>query len=177
MALSWQPKEMPHAKSRVNTPLPLAATPSALGALSRAFCFTRWRRRLDHRGCSHSVSAASEHATRPRTRRGNDNLGGRIRIFPHLSAAATTLQGWALAEQGQIAAGVGQLQRGLEVEHAIGKMIRRPYYLTLLVAAYWKAGQVEEAWWALTEALALVDTTGERWWEAEIQRLKGELRG
>ena len=47
---SFQKEEIPHAKSRVNTPLPLAATPSALGALSLAVYLTRWRSRLDHRG-------------------------------------------------------------------------------------------------------------------------------
>ena len=37
------------------------------------------------------------------------------------------------------------------------------------------AGQVEEGLRVLAEALTLVDTTEERWWEAELYRLKGEL--
>jgi predicted ATPase len=36
-------------------------------------------------------------------------------------------------------------------------------------------GQSEEGLIALAEALAQADTTGERWWEAELYRLKGEL--
>ena len=36
-------------------------------------------------------------------------------------------------------------------------------------------GQPEEGLTALTEALTLVDTTGERWYESELYRLKGEL--
>ena len=36
-------------------------------------------------------------------------------------------------------------------------------------------GQPEVGLTALAEALTLVDTTGERWYEAEIYRLKGEL--
>ncbi len=38
-----------------------------------------------------------------------------------------------------------------------------------------KVGQAEEGLRVLTEALDLVDKTSERWWEAELYRLKGEL--
>jgi hypothetical protein len=55
IAMSFQKQEIPHATSRVNTPLQLAATPSALGALALAFCLMPWRRRLDHRGCCQKV--------------------------------------------------------------------------------------------------------------------------
>jgi predicted ATPase len=40
---------------------------------------------------------------------------------------------------------------------------------------YGKRGQVEEGLAAVTEALTLVDKTGERFYEAELYRLKGEL--
>ena len=52
----------------------------------------------------------------------------------------------------------------------------RPYFLALLAEAYGKVGQVEEGLTALAEALALVDKTGERFYEAELYRLKGSLR-
>nr|NIO71038.1 tetratricopeptide repeat protein [Anaerolineae bacterium] len=41
--------------------------------------------------------------------------------------------------------------------------------------AYGKAGQAEEGLSVLAEALALVEKTGERYYEAELRRLKGEL--
>jgi hypothetical protein len=50
MAIAFQTQEIPHAKRCVNTLLLLAATPSALDALSFAFGLTHWHRRLDHRG-------------------------------------------------------------------------------------------------------------------------------
>jgi len=50
-----------------------------------------------------------------------------------------------------------------------------PYGLFLLAEAYGKTGQIEEGLTVLTEALAVVDKTGERWREAELYRLKGEL--
>jgi predicted ATPase len=51
----------------------------------------------------------------------------------------------------------------------------RPYWLALLAEAHRNAGQVEEGLSVLAEALAAVDKTGERFYEAELYRLKGEL--
>ena len=45
----------------------------------------------------------------------------------------------------------------------------------MLAEAYGKAGQAEEGLTALAEALAVVDKTGERFYEAELYRLKGRL--
>jgi predicted ATPase len=50
-----------------------------------------------------------------------------------------------------------------------------PYFLTLLAEAYGKEGQGEEGLSVLAEALAVVDRTGERVYEAELYRLKGTL--
>ena len=49
------------------------------------------------------------------------------------------------------------------------------YFLVLLAEAYGKAGQAEEGLSALVEALTVVDKSGERFYEAELYRLKGEL--
>ena len=51
----------------------------------------------------------------------------------------------------------------------------RPYCLALLAESHGTLGQPEAGLTVLTEALALVDTTGERWHEPELYRLKGEL--
>ena len=45
----------------------------------------------------------------------------------------------------------------------------------LLAEAYGEVGQTEAGLTVLAEALAVVDNTGERYWEAELYRLKGEL--
>src|SRR5262249_40136270 len=50
-----------------------------------------------------------------------------------------------------------------------------PAFLALLAEAYQIQGRVEEGLTILAEALALVDKNDERWWEAELHRLKGEL--
>jgi TOMM system kinase/cyclase fusion protein len=95
--------------------------------------------------------------------------------FPFSLAMGTILQGWALAAQGQGEEGIAQLRQGLVAYRATGAELRRPYYLALLAEAYGKGGEAEEGLKVLTEALAAVDKNGERMYEAELYRLKGEL--
>jgi predicted ATPase len=71
--------------------------------------------------------------------------------------------------------GIAQIHQGLAAWRATGAEWWRPYFLALLAEAYGKAGQAEEGLRALAEALATVDNTGERVYEAELYRLKGEL--
>ncbi|MGH6914720.1 MAG: hypothetical protein ACREH3_13560, partial [Geminicoccales bacterium] len=56
-----------------------------------------------------------------------------------------------------------------------GAKLRRPYYLGLLADALREAGEREEAAALVDEALAVVETSGERWWAAELYRLKATL--
>src|SRR5262249_32465875 len=86
---------------------------------------------------------------------------------------AITWRGWALAEQGQAEDGIQQIQQGMAAARAMGMELVRPHFLALLAEAYGKTGQVEEGLTALTEALAAVERTGERMYEAELYRLKG----
>jgi len=58
---------------------------------------------------------------------------------------------------------------------SIGQKLYRPYHLALLAEAYGEAGQPDLGLSCLAEALTLVEATEERWWEAEVRRLKGEL--
>jgi predicted ATPase len=95
--------------------------------------------------------------------------------FVQFLAGGTILQGWALAEQGQHEEGIAQIRQGLAAYQATGAELWRPYFLALLVAAYRKAGQNEEGLAVVAGALTVVDKTGERWYEAELYRLKGEL--
>jgi predicted ATPase len=90
-------------------------------------------------------------------------------------AQGTVLRGCALAALGWTAEGREQIYQGMEAWHATGAKLTRPWYLAQLAEACWHAGQVQEGLHRVEEALGLVDTTGERWWEAELHRLKGGL--
>jgi predicted ATPase len=96
--------------------------------------------------------------------------------FALLSAGGTVLHGWSLTEQGQREEGIGQMRQGLAGWQATGALSHRPYHLALLAEALGKAGQAKEALSAVDEALALSSATGERFWEAELHRLQGELQ-
>jgi predicted ATPase len=93
----------------------------------------------------------------------------------HWVAYDIVVRGWALAVQGQWEEGIAQIQQGLAVQQTVGSQIARPTFLSLLAEAHAAAGQVEAGLAVLAEALALVDSTQERYWEAEIYRLKGEM--
>jgi adenylate cyclase len=87
----------------------------------------------------------------------------------------TVLRGWALTEQGQMEEGIAQMRQGMTAWQATGAEVDRPYYLALLAEGYGKAGQAEAGLPVLAEALAVVDAIEERYYEAELYRLKGEL--
>ena len=94
--------------------------------------------------------------------------------FQYWLAWGIILQGWALTDERQ-EEGIAQICQGLTAYQATGSESWRPYHLTLLAEGYRKAQQADEGLTVVVEALALVDKTGERLWEAELYRLKGEL--
>jgi predicted ATPase len=86
------------------------------------------------------------------------------------------LRGWVLVQQaGQAQAGIEQIHQGLTAYRAMGTETLQPYYLALLAEAYGTLGEPEAGLTALAEALTLAETTGERWYEPELYRLKGAL--
>jgi predicted ATPase len=95
--------------------------------------------------------------------------------FSYWLALGTVQRGWALAEQGQAAEGIAQISQEIAAYRAIGAELTSAHFLGLLAETHGKAGQAAEGLAAVAEALAVLYKTGERWWEAELYRLKGEL--
>ena len=87
----------------------------------------------------------------------------------------TMLSGWALTEQGRVPEGIEVIQRGLSAYRATGAELWRTYFLALLADAYTRAGQAKPGLAALTEAFAAAGRTEERFFIAELHRLKGKL--
>ncbi len=67
------------------------------------------------------------------------------------------------------------MRKGLDSWRRTGMGQFLPSILTGLAAALSKAGQTEEALKLVCAALDRIDTTGERWFEAEARRVAGEL--
>ena len=95
--------------------------------------------------------------------------------FALFLAGGSMYRGWALVEQGQGKEGIAQIHQALIAWQATGTEMQRPHFLALLAGAYGKVGEAEQGLAALVEALAQVEKTGERWYEAEQYRTKGEL--
>jgi predicted ATPase len=95
--------------------------------------------------------------------------------FPLLAAWGTILRGWALAMQGQGEEGMAQVRQEIAAQWATGATLRVPYFYTLLAEVSTHLGHTEDGLQALAEAHTLVEQQEERWWEAEVYRLRGVL--
>src|SRR5262249_25146 len=91
-------------------------------------------------------------------------------------AMETVLHGWGLLEEdGRREEGMVQMRQGLESWRATGAELLSPYYLALQAEAYGQIGFPEEGLSRIAEALTAIEKSAERWWEAELYRLKGTL--
>jgi predicted ATPase len=95
--------------------------------------------------------------------------------FGYWSRIGPILRGSTFAEQGRPADGVAEIREGLSRYQATGAGIFVPYFLALLAMASVQAGDRAMALVVWEQAHARMVATGERWYEAELRRLKGDL--
>jgi predicted ATPase len=95
--------------------------------------------------------------------------------FPHFLAAATVIRGWVLIQAGEMETGLEQLRQGHPAWRATGAGLYEPYFLGLQAEAHGRSGAVEEGLDLVAKALDCANATGERWFEAELHRMGGEL--
>jgi predicted ATPase len=95
--------------------------------------------------------------------------------FTQWVAMGTILRGWTLAMQGQREEGIAQVRQGIAAWRATGAALLVPYFCTLLAEASDHLGHTEDGLQALAEASTLVEQHEERFWEAEVSRLRGVL--
>jgi DNA-binding winged helix-turn-helix (wHTH) protein/tetratricopeptide (TPR) repeat protein len=88
-------------------------------------------------------------------------------------AMAQILRGWALTGLGDDVYAAEQMRQGLATWQGTGAQLLRPYFLALLAEASQSTGE-DHGLGTLDQALALAESTGERFCEAEIYRLRGE---
>ncbi|MEW6232674.1 MAG: BTAD domain-containing putative transcriptional regulator [Chloroflexota bacterium] len=95
--------------------------------------------------------------------------------FSSFLGTGTCYWGEALTKLGQVQEGMAQMREGMAVRQSIGARCYSSGILGALAEAQAKAGHPEEGLATLAEAFALVEETDERYYEAELYRLKGEL--
>ena len=151
------------ARTHLTQALALYDPPAHPYSLAQALVWAaivhQWRR---------EASAAHEQATAATT------LATAQGFVPWV-ARGTLLHGWALAMQGQSEAGMAEIRQGLTADLATGSTLYQLYSLGLLAEAYGESGHPDEGLHALAEALAMLDTTGARYYGAELSRLQGAL--
>ena len=92
-----------------------------------------------------------------------------------IGAMASMFEGWARTREGELDEGIAQMRRGLAAQLATGAELARPYWLWLLAEVCQQTGAAREGLALLDDADATVEHTHERYWEAEIHRLRGRL--
>jgi hypothetical protein len=84
----------------------------------------------------------------------------------------TILRGWARSASGDTAQGISWIEDGIEDWRATGAMLCVPFFLALKAEALYLADRTSEALEAIREAGALAERSEERWWSAELHRLR-----
>ncbi len=84
-------------------------------------------------------------------------------------------KGCVLVLTGKASDAVRMLTSGIAAAQSTGTTLWRPNFLPYLASAYAELGQLDEAWRRISEAMATVETTKARQWEAEVNRIAGEI--
>jgi DNA-binding winged helix-turn-helix (wHTH) protein/predicted ATPase len=95
--------------------------------------------------------------------------------IPYWQSWAEMLKGWVRARQGHVTEGVIAMHRGLAAHRETGAVVGVMHFLTLLAELHGLGGQIDEGLQASDEALALALTTGNRYLEPDIYRVRGDL--
>ena len=92
----------------------------------------------------------------------------------HVSRAAI-LRAVNVVDSGRPEEGIPLMEDALAAHRATGADFQSAYNLSRLAEAHVRAGHIARANDLAVQAVAEVERTGERWWEAEAQRIRGEI--
>ena len=84
-------------------------------------------------------------------------------------------QGWVFALTGKASDAFDLLTSGLGAFRSTGSTLWMPLHLSCLAIAHRDLDRFDEAWRCISEAMTAIETTGERWYEAEVLRVGGEI--
>jgi len=90
-------------------------------------------------------------------------------------ALATMQKGSVLALSGRASDAIQMITSGTTTYRSTGSRVYLPIFLSHLSRTHAELGQLDDAWRCIGEATTTVETTKERWYEAEINRITGEI--
>ena len=94
---------------------------------------------------------------------------------PFWKALGMMNQGWLFALNSKSAHAVHMLTSGIIAYRSTGATLLLPLYLSHLAKAHAELGQFDDAWRSIGEAMTEIATTKDRWQEAEVHRVAGEI--
>jgi len=90
-------------------------------------------------------------------------------------AAGTTVRGMLFALTGKAPDAVRAITSGITSLRSVDAPLREPFFLSHLAMAYAELGQFDDAWRCIHDAADKVEKSKERWCEAEVHRVAGEI--
>jgi class 3 adenylate cyclase/predicted ATPase len=84
-------------------------------------------------------------------------------------------RGCMLALTGDTSEAVRTIKSGIAEYRSTGATVFVPMHLLYLARAYAEIGQFDDAWRCIDEAMTAMETTRETWFEAEANRIAGEI--
>jgi adenylate cyclase len=99
-------------------------------------------------------------------------LSNRQNFAPFLRRAAV-LRGWARSASGETAEGISWIEDGIRNYRATGSMLDMPFLIALKAEALYLGDRTREALEAITDVEALIEKFENRYWCAELHRLRG----
>jgi len=94
---------------------------------------------------------------------------------PYYQAWASVLVAYAHAVDDPVAERVSRMREAIEAFKSTGARLRLPYFLALLAEACLRAGQHDDGLRVVAEALAEAASRSERFWDADLHRVRAEL--
>jgi predicted ATPase len=94
---------------------------------------------------------------------------------PYFKALAMMFQGCVFAATGKALNTIRLMVPAITSVQSTGSTLWVPFYVASLASAYSENGQFSDAIRSVQEATTILQTTGERWCEAEIKRVAGEI--
>lgn len=94
---------------------------------------------------------------------------------PYRKAERLVRQGYVLTLTGKATDAVEMITSGIRLSRSTGSRLFAPEQMLMLAKTYATLGQFDDAWPCIEEAMTTMRATKEKWCEAEIYRVAGEI--
>jgi class 3 adenylate cyclase/predicted ATPase len=94
---------------------------------------------------------------------------------PYWKAVGTAMRGWLFAVTGKASDAVWAITSGITSLRSTGATLYEPRHLSFLAMAYAELAQLDDARRCIDDAIEKVERSKEKWGEAEVHRIAGEI--